>query len=1411
MKKPSRRLLRSLFGGLVLWSTSNLHAPTAQAAPFTCDGTLYISQAAQTGDPTQLNDLVTTTSPFTFSPRGTPQFEYNAMGFRVQDGLIYSINPLPITGSGPDDNAVYRIDDTGLPISLGIPQTTGGISLSALTPGARYIAGDFNVQTGRYFIYGGGNLVEIDVTSSPPIIVSNKTLADTGTPADSPGLADIAYNPADGNFYGFDARSDRIIFFNPDSVPSGGTIPVNSVTVGPGTPNVTNADNQIGAAFFDAAGNFFGYQNNGNLYRVDLTTGRFTLIGNPPRVGLNDGAGCPIAPLIEKVVSPASTIAGSTVTYSYTITNQTDLDLSGMTFQDTMDGGRTFTGIGSNPLGGFLTGIGTNSVTISGITIPRKSVNTISIQVQIPATIPTPTTLFNQATLEGPGIGTPIISRSDFPDTPERPDRTPLQITPPGSADLAVTKTGATTTTAGSNVTYTLTVTNNGPSDATNVVITDQINTGTTTDATFVSASDGGTFGGGTVTWPAITIPAGGSVQRTVAINLPSPGNYQNTSNVTAANPDPNPGNNSATAPTDTTQPAADVQTTKSGITSLPTPGQASYTITTTNLDNANTATNVVIRDQIAPGATFASASDGGTFGGGTVTWPAITLAPNTSVTRTVTVNLPATGSYTNTASNTSANDGTPGNNNGSNANAQVTTVVPPIGPADVRTVKTGPVTIPAPGQATYTITSTNLDNTNSATNVVISDVIAAGASFVSASDGGTYNPTTRTVTWPAVNIGPGPNDNFVTRTVTVQLPTAGGFTNTASHTSPNDNNAANNSSPFTTTVPNEPDLTIEKSQSGSYVTGQTGEFILTVRNVGAAATNGTQVEITDTLPAGLTPNGTPTGAGWTCNVAGQTISCTRSDVLGPGQPYPEIMVPVNITAAASTPTVPSTITNTAFITNGSGGETNFNNNSDPEVFAVIGTNDPDLTISKSVSGTFATGNRTTYTLRVTNVGPGPTTAGTEVNVTDSLPNGVIPDPNNPPTGTGWTCILATNTARCTRNDVLASRASYPDLTIPVIVTAAAGVNITNSASVSGGGDANPFGNNGSTITSAVAASNFSPFGLAKQVGTVTNNGDGTFTVPFTIVVQNFGLVPITNVQVTDNLFGDTNSTFNGASAIAIASPPTITGALTEVNPNFNGIGDRNLLSGQQALNAGARATINFSVRVTPGGNSGPYSNIATGTARNAAGVQVSGTSVPGTNPDPDGDGNPGNNAGPTPINLTGSSGFRLVKRITGVTRDGSPLPGVDFSRFVDDPNDPDDNADWSGLTLAGFPALGNDNVLQSDDVVEYTIYYLADGSQTITNARICDAIPQGTTFVSNSFSGSSGIQLRQGTTESNLTNAADNDSGQFFSPLSRADSVVPPCPDANNPTGAVFVNLGDVPNTGTNRLGFVRFRVRLN
>jgi uncharacterized repeat protein (TIGR01451 family) len=95
--------------------------------------------------------------------------------------------------------------------------------------------------------------------------------------------------------------------------------------------------------------------------------------------------------------------------------------------------------------------------------------------------------------------------------------------------------------------------------------------------------------------------------------------------------------------------------------------------------------------------------------------------------------------------------------------------------------------------------------------------------------------------------------------------------------------------------------LSITKTHTGSFMSGQTGaNFTVTVNNVASAPTSGT-VTVTETLPSGmgLVSMG---GAGWTCPSIG--ASCTRSDVLAGGTSYPAIMVTVNVAGNASSPLV---------------------------------------------------------------------------------------------------------------------------------------------------------------------------------------------------------------------------------------------------------------------------------------------------------------------------------------------------------------------------------------------------------------------------------------------------------------------------------------------------------------------------
>jgi uncharacterized repeat protein (TIGR01451 family) len=69
---------------------------------------------------------------------------------------------------------------------------------------------------------------------------------------------------------------------------------------------------------------------------------------------------------------------------------------------------------------------------------------------------------------------------------------------------------------AGSSLTYTITLQNIGNGDATGVTLTDPI----PADTSFVSASDGGTNAGGTVTWTGISVAAGDSVTREFTVSV---------------------------------------------------------------------------------------------------------------------------------------------------------------------------------------------------------------------------------------------------------------------------------------------------------------------------------------------------------------------------------------------------------------------------------------------------------------------------------------------------------------------------------------------------------------------------------------------------------------------------------------------------------------------------------------------------------------------------------------------------------------------------------------------------------------------------------------------------------------------------------------------------------------------------
>ena len=70
-------------------------------------------------------------------------------------------------------------------------------------------------------------------------------------------------------------------------------------------------------------------------------------------------------------------------------------------------------------------------------------------------------------------------------------------------------------------------------------------------------------------------------------------------------------------------------------------------------------------------------------------------------------------------------------------------------------------------------------------------------------------------------------------------------------------------------------DLGVTMSHTGTFVSGGTGTYTITVSNAAGIEREDNTVTVTDTLPAGLTYN-SATGTGWSCSAAGQVVTCTH-------------------------------------------------------------------------------------------------------------------------------------------------------------------------------------------------------------------------------------------------------------------------------------------------------------------------------------------------------------------------------------------------------------------------------------------------------------------------------------------------------------------------------------------------------
>ena len=316
------------------------------------------------------------------------------------------------------------------------------------------------------------------------------------------------------------------------------------------------------------------------------------------------------------------------------------------------------------------------------------------------------------------------------------------------------------------------------------------------------------------------------------------------------------------------------------------------------------------------------------------------------------------------------------------------------------------------------------------------------------------------------------------------------------------------------------PALSIVKSHAGNFTVGTNGVFTIAVSNSGNSPTTGS-ITVTDTLAAGLTfVSGT--GTNWGCAAVLQVVTCTNAGPIAAASAAGNITLTVAVALNA-----PASIGNTAIAaTAGSA------NASSTDTVTVLS---PDLAIAVSHSGSFTAGLNGVFTIAVSNVGTAPS-SGT-ITVTDTLDNNFS---FASAAGTGWGCVNVAQVVTCTNAGPIANGASAGNITLTVLVSAAAPAgNLSDTAVVATTGD-NNVANNTSTNTVAIAAA--PDLAIVKTGSSIFVAGTNA---TFQIAVNNVSTGPtVGGITVTDTLnanFTFVSGTGTGWACSAVAQLVTCT------------------------------------------------------------------------------------------------------------------------------------------------------------------------------------------------------------------------------------------------------------------------------
>jgi uncharacterized repeat protein (TIGR01451 family) len=221
-----------------------------------------------------------------------------------------------------------------------------------------------------------------------------------------------------------------------------------------------------------------------------------------------------VADLSITNTGPTTITAGTNATYTIVVTSTGPNDAPNVSLTDALPSGTTFVSE-SHPTG-FTPSTpsfgSTGTVTESATTLANGASATFIVVVRA-----------NASNTNGSTIGTTASVGSSAQDPTAADDTSPTSATVATSAALSLNMSGPTTVSAGNQLTYTVAVSNGGPSDAQNVSLTDTLPAG----ETFVSQSQPSTgphvtlTNAGTAISDSIsTLPAGAAQTITIVATV---------------------------------------------------------------------------------------------------------------------------------------------------------------------------------------------------------------------------------------------------------------------------------------------------------------------------------------------------------------------------------------------------------------------------------------------------------------------------------------------------------------------------------------------------------------------------------------------------------------------------------------------------------------------------------------------------------------------------------------------------------------------------------------------------------------------------------------------------------------------------------------------------------------------------